>query len=325
MPYRLIVSMLMLALVGTYPALGAVWNKPAPKGPAAGQRPAQSQEEKAPPLNVLSIIPAQGEPGTSVTLYGNGFSDKTIAILGNQEVSTRVLGPKQLSFDIPKLESGLYALFLKREDGATSRTYNFTILPQKPVATSLSPDKIDACATGRDREVVISGSNFLDKSQVLFDGAAIKSRFQSAEGLSFSVPQIAAGLHNVQVKNQEDVTSGVLGLLIDSRPEIESVSQGDTYVNYYNLVISGKNFQQGAALVVTEEKSLEMTGSPLSVDTKRIYSGSGNSADRERVIYINCARMIYQRYPYSTATKNFTLQIINPTGEESSVVSVSGP
>ncbi|KAF0217469.1 MAG: hypothetical protein FD174_3306 [Geobacteraceae bacterium] len=322
MPYRFIISLAIVTLLAAHPVFGALKILTPPR---TGQKSGQAQEEKVSPVNVLSIVPAQGEPGISVTLYGTGFTDKTTAFLGNQEVPTRVLGPKQLSFDIPKLEAGLYALFLKRADGATSRIYNFTIMPQKPVATSLSPDKIDACSTGRDREVTVNGYNFQEKSQILFDGAGIRSRFQSSESISFMVPQVAAGLHNIQVKNTEDAASGVLGLLIDSKPEMESITQGETYVNYYNLIITGRNFQQGAALAITEEKSLEATGSPLAVDTKRIYSGTTNATERERVIFINCNRMIYQRYPYSPVQKSFTVQVINPNGEESSVVSVSAP
>jgi hypothetical protein len=68
-----------------------------------------------------------------------------------------------------------------------------------------------------------------------------------------------------------------------------------------------------------------VAGSPLAVDTKRIYSGNGASTERERVVYMNCNRIVYQRYPYSTTLKNFSVQVINPNGEESSVVWVSAP
>ena len=50
-----------------------------------------------------------------------------------------------------------------------------------------------------------------------------------------------------------------------------------------------------------------------------------SATDRERAIFSNCTQLIYQRYPYSTTPKNFTVQVLNPGGEESSMVRVSAP
>ena len=111
-----------------------------------------------------------------------------------------------------------------------------------------------------------------------------------------------------------------------TRPEIRSVSQGTNYVNYYNLNIDGRNFQQGSTVVVMEEKSLELVGQQMAVDVKRLQSGMGAAgAERDRVIFSNCNRMVYQRSPYSSVPKNFKVQVLNPDGAESAVVSVSAP
>jgi IPT/TIG domain len=281
---------------------------------------------KAVPINVLSIIPSQGEPGITVTLYGTGFTQDTTVFLGNMELHATVTGPRQLSFEIPTLSHGLYALYLMREDGTYSKPYNFSILPLKPIATSLSPDTIYACSNGRDREVTISGRNFQQGSQVMFDGAAIRSHFSSSESVTFVTPQVADGLHQIQVHNPEETLSGVLGLAIDGRPEISGVIQGEETVNHYNLIIDGRNFMQNSSLIVMEDRSIEQNNSQPSVDIKRISSLSANAVDREQIVYVNCNRIIYQRYPYSTTPKNFRLQVVNPgAGGESSLVSVSAP
>lgn len=319
MVHRFIIIVVLLLLVAAEPGWGANGSAP------ARQRPAPQQGEQPPPVTIVSIIPAQGEPGTIVTLYGSGFSDRTAAVLGSQELQTRVIGPKQLSFQLPQLPPGLYALFLKREDGVSSRTYSFTLLSQKPVITDLTPDTVQTCAAGREREVTIDGRNFQKGAQVLFDGAAIRSRGPSADSITFNAPQVAGGQHQVQVRNPDDTSSGVVALFIDARPEIESVTQGEEYVNYYNLVIEGRNFQQGSAVVIMEERSLDQTTPQLAVEGKRLTSGTANPADRERSVFINCNRMLYERHPYSTVPKNFKVQVINPNGEGSSVVSVNAP
>jgi hypothetical protein len=283
------------------------------QGPTATSQPDKAPPVKPPPLPppaVLSIIPAQGEPGINVILSGSGFTDSTTAWLGTSEIQTRLLGPEQLSFELPQLAPGLYALFLKSKAGQTSKTYSFTILPRKPVAQALSPEVITACAQERDREVMIRGRNFTEESSVLFDGAAVRSRFISAEAVSFLAPPVAGGLHTVQVRNNDETLSAPLALMIDSRPEISSVTTGNEAVNYYELSLHGKNFQQGSTVIV---------------DGRRIGSGLANPGDRDRVIYMNCNHLIYQRYPYDTSAKELRLQVVNGSGEQSSAVTVTAP
>jgi hypothetical protein len=270
----------------------------------------QAPQDARPVISILSIVPTQGEPGSSITLSGSGFSDQTTVFLGNTEIPARVTSSRQLSFEIPKLAPGLYAIYLRRDDGTTSKTYNFTVAPLKPVALSLTPDTVQTCASGREREVTITGRNFQEGSQLLFDGAVIASRFGSTENIAFIVPQLAGGLHQVQVKNPEETMTVPLALMINSRPEVTSVSQGEDFVNYYQLIIDGRNFQQSSL---------------LTIDGKRLGSGEGPAGERERLIYFNCNRIVYERHPYDSTVKNFRLQVVNQNGEESAVVQVTAP
>ncbi|MRR07668.1 MAG: transcription factor, partial [Deltaproteobacteria bacterium] len=162
---QFVISLVALtALLPVVTAQGAPQSKTRTKNAVATEKPAP-----APSPNILSIIPAQGEPYITVTLSGTGFTAKTTAFLGTTEVPTTVVGPELLTFSIPQIPSGLYALFLKREDGATSRTYNFSIQAPKPFVESLSPDTISACSSAGERAISITGRNFQPSSQVLFD------------------------------------------------------------------------------------------------------------------------------------------------------------
>jgi len=261
---------------------------------------------------ILSIIPAQAEPGSKVMMFGSAFGTQASAYLGTLEIPSRVLEGRQVEFSIPQqIEPGLYALYLKRADGALSRPYNFTILPLRPVLNSLSPDTISSCSQGTDREVSAQGQNFLETSQLVFDGSVLKSRRASSETLIFRVPNVAGGLHQVQVKNAPDNGTMPLGLIIETKPEISQVMIGSQYVNYYELIIVGKNFQQNSSVYV---------------DGQKIGGNGGQDlAEREKLIYVDCTRLIYQRHPYSPVDKDFRVMIMNPGGEASQTINVTAP
>jgi len=282
---------------------------------SAAERPQRVMKPAAPPPDtspaILSIIPAQAEPGGKVTIFGSHFGEQISAFLGSVEIPAKVTDGKQIEFTIPQLEAGLYALYLKRGDGVVGRAYNFSVLPQRPVLTALSPDRINFCAQGAERDVTAVGRNFGETTLLFFDNASIKSRAVSSEALVFRVPQVAGGLHQVMVKNSPENASMPVALEIETKPEISQVTKGDEYVNYYELIIDGKNFQQNSALYVDGQRVGGM--------------GGQDAAAREKVIYIDCARLIYQRFPYSPVAKDFRLQVVNPGNEGSQVVNVSAP
>lgn len=309
----------LLVLPIVLPAEAAPTNGNGKKQPKSSSKP--SEKPVAAPLNILSIIPAQGEPNITVTLSGTGFTDKTVAFLGTNEIPTAVQGHEVLTFVIPKLAPGLYALFLKREDGTVSRTYNFSIFSPRPFIDGISPDTVDVCSTG-DRTISVSGRNFQPGCQVLFDGAVVRSSYNSEESISFSVPPAPGGLHKIQVKNPDESTTTPVTLAITATPEISSVSMGESSVNYYQLIIEGKNFQPSSSISIDERYFQAGLNAGAA---KRLTAGSPSSGEREMLMYVNCSELIYQRYPADPTDKDLRLQVINPNGEASSVVQVTAP
>jgi len=281
----------------------------------AADRPQRVLNAATPPREgapaILSIIPAQGEPGDKVTIFGSNFGSQISAFLGSVEVPARVSEAKQAEFFIPQLDAGLYALYLKRGDGVSGRVYNFTVLPLRPVLNSLSPERIGSCAQGEERDVTAVGRNFSETSLLFFDNAVIKSRVVSPAAILFRVPQSGIGMHQIMVKNAPENASVPLALEIETKPEISHVAKGDEFVNYYELIVEGKNFQQNTALYV---------------DGERVGGSSGqDAAAREKVIFIDCGRLVYQRHPYSPVVKDFRMQVVNPGNEGSQVINVSAP
>jgi len=175
----------------------------------------------------------------------------------------------------------------------------------------LSPDVLSSCAQGAEREVTARGQNFLEKSQLVFDGAVLKSRYVSSDALMFRVPNVAGGLHQVVVRNSPENSTVALGLMIETRPEIAQVMIGSQYVNYYELLIVGRNFQQNSSLYVDGQQIGGQGGQDL--------------AEREKLIYVDCTKLVYQRHPYSPVNKDFQVKVMNPGGEASQIINVTAP
>jgi len=268
--------------------------------------------EDAPDSNpsILSIIPGQTQPGSTVVISGTGFNAESTLFLGIKEIPFQTVTDQQISFVLPHISAGSYALYIRNANGASSKAYSFTVAPVKPSVAALSPDTVQFCSTDGDRSIIVTGKNFLEGARLLFDGALIKGNRLSTEEMTFKVPQVPAGLHQVQVKNPEEAVSSAIALLITSQPEILSVSQGSDYVNYYELNIEGINFQHGSNLLV---------------DGTRIHGGVPSTGNRDRLVFKSCNRLTYQRYPYDRSIKSFQLVIVNPNSEESSTYTVSAP
>lgn len=270
----------------------------------------EAQQPVAAP-SILSIVPAQAEPGSKVTIYGAGFGEQVSVFLGSAEIAGMVTDNKQVEVTIPQLDPGLYALYVKRPDGVAGRVYNFNVLPLRPVLTALAPDRVTICGSAAEHEVTARGRNFNTNSQVLFDGAVIPARVVASDQIVFATPETTGGMHQVQIKNDTENGSLPRAMHIESKPEINQVSIGSEFVNYYELNIYGRNFQQNSAIYV---------------DGQRVGNKGGQEAgDREKLLYVDCTQLVYQRHPYSSTNKDFRIQVINQAGEASQVINVTAP
>lgn len=272
--------------------------------------PVLAAEDPATAPVILSIIPGQTSPGNSVVISGSGFNSESSLFLGIEEIPLKSISTRQISFEMPQIPAGNYALYIRQKNGTSSKAYSFTVTSVTPSITAIYPDTVPLCTTTGNRQIIVKGRNFQEGARVLFGGAIIKGSRTSTEEMTFQVPQVPGGLHQVQVKNPEEGISPAIALIVASKPEIRNVSQGNDYVNYYELDIEGINFQNGSTLIV---------------EGRKIQSSPPNPGDRDRLVFRSCTNLTYQRYPYDPAIKSFQMVIVNPSGEESAPFTVSAP
>lgn len=259
--------------------------------------------------NLAGIFPAVANPGSAVTIIGGPFEPQIQIVFGDRTLRPASIADKQLTFIVPQLPEGDYLLFLQAGEEKSERSLFFRVVLPAPGITNLAPSKIEACATGDQRQVVLQGRDLHTGVQILLDGVSLAAS-HSGNSLSFTLPEMPPGMHQVQLVNPDGKRSIPASLLIDALPEIQSVSRGEENVNYYELQITGKNFLYNSTLVVN--------GRPITP----FYPGS---LQVDSISYRDCNTLIYKRYPPSNQPTHINLQIINPDGKESAVYSLSTP
>lgn len=277
---------------------------PAGAGPSAVPAfPARATEK----ITVYSISPTQAEPGSQVVITADGVNERTSVLLGGDQLPSQNPTAGKLIFEIPRhKQPGQYVLSIKGTNGS-QKAYSFKILPLKPEVVSLEPAQVTSCTVATDPKITVLGRNFTERSQVLFNGMILPSRYISAESLIFTLPKVPGGLHQVTVKNAQE-TATPLGLSVLTSPQISSVSIGQDHVNSYELIIQGNNFQQNSLVVID--------GMPVD---------SSGLSPAGRLLSIECSKIIYLRHPFSSTKRELHIQVVATDGEASEITTISAP
>lgn len=281
-------------------------------------------------LQLHSANPATSSPGESIQVFGAGFSSATRVVLGGQELTPTLLHAGQLQLLVPQLAEGEYSLQLIAEGKTSAQALRLRIESPVPSIEALSPSNINECSTAQERLVTIRGQNFQPGLHLFLNGATVPITLHDDQHLSFAVPPLSAGIYGLQVLNANGKRSLPHSLYFNNIPKIFSLSEGEDYVNFYQLIIRGKNFYPYSTLVVSEYP-VGFTDLPprQSIITGR-DSGHGGQGTLLRgrndfLNYVDCNTLIYYRFPYSRQLKQLSLQIINSDGKTSAIEQTSMP
>ena len=194
-------------------------------------------------LELTSVSPNRGVPGTPVRVTGGPFSSGAQVFFGAQLAATVDVRAGALTVIVPPLQPGSYALSVQDGNEAAWQSYTFEVLEPSPLISSISPRNIDACSDSGERRILVEGRHFLPGSALLLDGAAVAVRDRGRSRLEFDLPRgLQAGVYGVQVRNPGGASSLPHSLWVNNIPEIFQVELGNEYVNHYEVIIRGRNF-----------------------------------------------------------------------------------
>ena len=279
-------------------------------------------------LEVTSLAPIRGTPGTQVGISGGPFSPQTQPFLGERYVAPRIISENYMDFTVPNLPPGNYTLTVQDNTMVAAQTYQFEVMAPTPQVTNITPSILDACPISAISHIQINGRNFLPGAALLVNDRVIPSRVINSTSIEAQLPGLQEpGVYGVSVSNQDGATSLPHSLWVTSTPKIDSVEQGADFVNYYEVIIHGKNFLFNSTLVVKEpeDSALGESSQQLSsVYSKSPTSKVSISPQRNRLIYVDCQTLIYHRYRTSQV-KDLRLQVFNPDGRKTDPYYVALP
>lgn len=272
-------------------------------------------------VQIVAVSPPAAPPGSTVTLTGGPFREGMQMLLGDRTVRPEKMNENTLTFSVPSLPEGDYALAL-RDGGKEIPVTRFRVLEPIPRIDALLPARLDACSIQQGRSVTLTGA-FPSGTRVLLDGAVVPAEKTGETEIIFSLPALKGGAHQVETvtAKQQERKSLPHALFIDSVPRITSVGQGADGVTSYEVVVRGENFLYDSALVVN--------GTTLKQGVKgeatQNYSALELLGGEDYVRYVDCTTLIYVRHPLTREPSRATLQVVNPGGEQSPVYVVAIP
>jgi hypothetical protein len=281
-------------------------------------------------LEITAVSPVVASPGAVVTILGGPFSAEAKVILGDRPIEPTAAAQRQLIFTVPPLAEGEYTLSVQDGQEISPPAFTLAITAPEPFIGSLGPSNIDTCAPDNERRVIVTGRDFAPGASLLLDGKIVAHTALGPESLSFVPPALPSGAYGVQVINPDGKKSLPHSLYINDIPEILNVYQGEEFVNYYQVVIEGKNFTFDSNLVINEYP----VGFYDLPPQQRVISpqsdvGSPGKLPRpsqsDNLRYIDCGTLIYNRYPYSNQPKRVSVKVVNPDGKETSTYELAIP
>ena len=122
---------------------------------------------------ITAVSPSTAAVGTSVTLSGGPFVSGDNVLIGDRRVAASTLTATSLTFILPALPSGEYALAVERAGVRSTHAFLLRVVQPPPRIALLSPATLDSCTLASERQVTVNGSHFRPGAQLLLDNTVL--------------------------------------------------------------------------------------------------------------------------------------------------------
>jgi IPT/TIG domain len=260
-------------------------------------------------LQLSSLQPTSAVPGETITLGGSDWPVDFQLLLGEQTIPFERVSATAISFRVPELPVGEYVVGILPTAAATRTESRFTlsILSPTPQIESMVPDQLPACREATS-EIVLHGQHIGPTTQVLLNEGSLPVKSRSASSITFLLPKVTAGLQRIQLVNQNGQRSLPANLEVSDQPRLDELEIGGDQVLSYQIRILGVNFSPQSKLLVNGAAVINHPGLLKEGD--------------DRVSYLNCSTLLYQRYPLSGQAQDLEFQVHNPDGQVSNSLSL---
>ena len=194
-----------------------------------------------------------GASGFTLGINGSGFIPASQAYWNGAAITTTLVNSTSLQAEVSVSRltaAGVYSITVQNPlpDGGTSNALLFSVNNPAPVLTQLQP--VSAMAGASGFTLGISGSGFIETSQVYWNGAAITTTLVNSTSLQAEVSAsrlAAAGVYSITVQNPlpgGGTSNGLLFSVINPAPVLTQLQPASVTVGAsgFTLGISGSAF-----------------------------------------------------------------------------------
>lgn len=255
----------------------------------------------APAATVTGIVPSSASWG-SIDLYlevmGTGFSSSSRIFLDGVAATTQYLGPNRLRTLLPaSQETAARAVVVTVQNGPTaatgSKTFNYTdppVIVVEPHITGVTPNRMET--DDPDTVVHITGTDFIDTTEVYVDGTPVETTHVSDTELTYVARGDAVGAHVVTVGAATAKSGGAVFMVTQPALTLTSLSPPDTSVGAPILVtITGTGFSPTTTVTASQEpvavtyvSSTELTYTVPAVNAGTFEIEAQNETERSNIL-----------------------------------------
>lgn len=285
-------------------------------------------------FEIYTITPEEIHPNSTVNIHGNFDIENISIFIGKQELKYKLADKDNLSITIPpNLEPALYYInFFDSKTGKFIIGIPIKVDKPKVKIDNFQPKFLDYCDD--NRVIEINGENLNIIKYAYVNGQEVESfeklnnqiKIKLADSFLLSLNQ---NYITITLYNENKNLLELVNIPVNTKPEIENAIISNNFFNYYEILITGKNFIAGSKLYVNNieinQRYSKIFEGIYFFGQQYITKPQSTTMLHDSFFIENCNTIILTRYPFSSEAKQLRIQIESPTGQRSQEFLLSAP